>query len=226
MHPAAILFSLALCAGALDADPLNDVFSRMDKSAQSFKGMSADLKDDDFAAPVSVHEYHSGTVKFKRSRPGDTRVLIEFTGPNAEAISLEGTKARVYYPKTKEVQEYDISSKRGLIDQYLLLGFGATSGEIKGDYEVSWVGSDAIAGEPAAHIRLIPKSAAVLKNLKQADLWISDKTGYPVQQKFITSGVGDYKLASYSNVKINPALPDKDLRLNPPKGVQIKKVGS
>ena len=47
-------------------------------------------------------------------------------------------------------------------------------------------------------------------------------TGLPVQQKFLTSAAGDYKLVTYSNARQNPALGDKDLKLNPPRGAIIQ----
>ena len=50
-------------------------------------------------------------------------------------------------------------------------------------------------------------------------LWISDATGYPVQQKFFQSG-GDYHFVTYSDLKINPDLPDSALKLKLPKGVK------
>ena len=92
---------------SLVADPLADVLARMDKSSRTFRGMAADLNDDNFAAPVNEHETHTGTVKFWRPKPNESRVLIEFKGPNAQAVSLEGTVARVYYPKANEVQVAD-----------------------------------------------------------------------------------------------------------------------
>lgn len=220
-----LLFAFVSVSGLLAADPLSDVLARMDKSAKSFVSMKADLKNDDYAAPVDEHEIHAGTVKFSRPKGKEARVLIEFTGKNAESVSLDAKQAKVFNPKTSEVQVYDITTKRGLIVQYLLLGFGAPSSEITAQYTVTWVGEETIGGQATGHIKLVPKSAEVLRNLKQADLWISDTSGLPVQQKFITSGVGDYKLATYSNVKINPSLSDKDLKLSLPKGVTEKKVG-
>jgi outer membrane lipoprotein-sorting protein len=61
--------------------------------------------------------------------------------------------------------------------------------------------------------------------MKQADLWILNSGGYPVQQRVLTSSTGDYLEISYSNIQINPQLSDKDLKLNVPKGVQIQQVG-
>ena len=62
----------------------------------------------------------------------------------------------------------------------------------------------------------MPKSAEVRKNLKKLELWIPESDGYPVQQK-IYLAAGDYRLFTYTNVKMNPPLSDSDLRLRVPK---------
>jgi len=122
------------------------------------------------------------------------------------------------------VQVYDIGNRRSLIDQYLLLGFGASSEDLKKAYTISYAGAEAIAGQQAGNIQLIPKSPEQLRQLSKVNLWISTSLGIPVQQKFWTGTAGDYKLVTYSGVKLNPSLSDKDLQLKTPKGVQIEHV--
>ena len=63
----------------------------------------------------------------------------------------------------------------------------------------------------------------MLQQLKEADLWISDASGLPVQQKFVLSSDGDYQLATYSNVSLTPPS-DQDLKLKVPKGVKTVKA--
>ena len=51
--------------------------------------------------------------------------------------------------------------------------------------------AEMVNGAPTAHIKLVPKSKEVLQSIKQADLWISDATGTPLQQRLVTSMNGD-----------------------------------
>ncbi len=222
MKAALLLITAISC---LSAEPLSDVFARMDKAAAEFKGLTADVKNDTYVAMVKDHDLQQGSIRLKRGKK-DTNMLIDFTGTEARTISLDGGQVRVFYPKTKQVQVWDVSNKRGLIDQFLLLGFGASSSEIKESYDVSFVGAEPVGGQPASHIKLVPKSADVLKQLRQAELWISDASGMPLQQKFVTSSTGDYKLVTYSNMKTNPVPSAQDLQLKLPKGAQIQKMGS
>jgi outer membrane lipoprotein-sorting protein len=205
------------------AQSLKDVFSAMDATASKFKGLQANMRDDDFTALVNDHSVQNGTIRVKKSAQS-TLMLIQFTGPNAKMISLDANTVKILNPKTKVEQVYDIGNKRDLIDQYLLLGFGASSEDLTKAYTISWIGSESIAGQNTGHIQLVPKSAEQLHHLRQVDLWISTSIGVPVQQKFLTGGGGDYKLVTYTNLKLNPSLSDKDLQLKEPRDVQIEHV--
>lgn len=216
---------MALAACSLWADPLSDVFARMDKTAQSFKGMTADISQTAHTAIVNDDSTEKGTIRLKRNKPGDTKILVDFTSPDAKTVSVDGGQVRIYYPKAKLVQIYDIGSKRAALDQAMLLGFGATSAELKASYDVSYVGAEQASGQATSHLKLIPKSKEVLQQLKQADLWIADSLGCPLQQKLVTSTGGDYTQFVYTNLRFNSSLGDKELRLNTPKGVQSQQVG-
>jgi outer membrane lipoprotein-sorting protein len=217
-----LLTALAL---PLLADPLSEVFARIDKAAAGFKAVSANVVQTVHTAVINDDNVAHGRIKLKRAKPGDTRVLLEFTDPVPKIIELQDDKARYYLPKEKVVQVYDLRSRRNVVEQGLLLGFGSSSTDIKASYDVSLVGAEALNGEATSHLKLIPKSKEVLQNIKQADLWISDATGTPVQQRLFTSGKGDYTQLTYSDIKLNPSLSDKDLRLPTLKGVQIQQVG-
>jgi outer membrane lipoprotein-sorting protein len=223
-HPIGVVFRAtlltALTLAAQPPDPLADTFARMDKIAPQFKAVTADIKRDVYTAVIDDHEKDTGTIKAKRDKSHDTRMLIEFTGADAQKISVDGATVRAYTPKIKTVQEVPI--RKGLVEEFLLLGFGVSSVDLKEHYEVTLVGTEKPGTETAWHLQLIPKSREVLKNLKKAELWISQTSGLPVQEKLFISASGDYQLIAYSNVKLNPSLSDGDLKLNLPKGVTVE----
>jgi outer membrane lipoprotein-sorting protein len=213
--------ALATCGLLMaQSNPLDDAFARMDKIAQQFKAVTADIKRDVYTAVIDDHEKVGGTMRARREKSHDTRMLIEFTGPDAKIVALDGTTASVYTPKIKTVQIVDI--KKGLVDQFLLLGFGASSADLKDHYTVTFAGTEKLGDETTWHLQLVPKSPEVLKNLKKAELWIGQTRGLPVQEKLFTSAGGDYELFNYSNMKLNPALPDSALKLSYPKEVTVE----
>jgi outer membrane lipoprotein-sorting protein len=218
----AILAAITILADPACAQSLDAVFARLDKSAQQFHAVIGDIKRNVHTAIVNDDSIENGTIKVKRDKNGVTRMLIDFTGADAKSVAFDGATVSVYYPKIKTVQLYNVGDKRSLIDQFLLLGFGVSSAELKAAYEVTWVGAESVDGKSSSHIQLIPKSKDVLMRLKKAELWISDATGMPERQRFVTSASGDFMLVTYTNAKLNPALTDGALKLVYPKGVQIQ----
>ena len=178
--------------------PLDAVLARLDQAAINFKGLTADIRKIAHTDVVNVDDVDSGTIVVKR------------------------VKVQVFKPKTNEAEEVELGKNRGVVDQFMLLGFGSNSGEIRNAYTVTLGGADSINGEKTTRIILVPKDPEILARVKKCELWISDK-GWTVQQKFHTGG-GDYVLSTYSGMKLNPIIADKDLRLELPKGVKFGKL--
>jgi len=221
----ASLSTLAFLAAPLAADSLADTFARIDASAAKFKGMSADLQRTDYTALAKDTSVATGDIKLRRIKEGEIHMLVTLVRPDQEVVAFDGKEARIFFPKTNVEQLYDVSAKKDMVEQVMLLGFGATSADLKAHYYVTFMGAEPIGGQPTAHLKLLPTSPDMLKNFRQVELWISNSLGVPLQQKFITSNNGDFHQFTYSNLKLTSSLCDKDLQLKSPKNVQIKKVG-
>jgi len=232
LHPTLVPYWLALMLGvtlslaaqppALSSPEMNAAFARLDKTAQQFKAVTADIQRDVYEAVINDHEKDLGTIKARREKTHETRMLIDLTSPDAKTALIDATTVSVYYPKIKTVQVYDIGAKRGLVEKFLLLGFGASSAELKEQYDITWVGMEKLGAENTWHLQLIPKSSDVLQRLRKAELWIGESNGLPAQQRFVTSTTGDFMLVTYTNVRLNPPLGDGALKLNYPKGVTVE----
>src|ERR1039457_5627841 len=217
------LLSLAAASfGATAADsPLDAVLARLDEASATFKGLTADIRKMSHTDVVNVDDVDSGTIVVKRVKPHDIRIRIELTNPQ-QIVTIGGGKVQVFKPKTNEAQEVELGKNRGVVDQFMLLGFGSNSGEIRDAYTVTLGGAESINGEKTSRIILVPKDPEILARVKKCELWISDK-GWTVQQKFHTGG-GDYVLSTYSGMKLNPIIADKELKLELPRGVKFGKL--
>jgi outer membrane lipoprotein-sorting protein len=211
-----IFAATLLCAGARPAT-LDQVLAKMDQNAVKFKAVTAKVRYDSYIAVVKTAEVSTGTFRMKRSRR-DVLVLVELTEPDPKTIAFSGTKVEIYYPKLKQIEVYNLGS-HDVVEKYLALGFGASSNDLKADYAIKELGAEAVNGLQTTRLELIPKSKQVLQQFLKIELWMSDATGYPVQEKFYKTG-GDYTIITYSDVTINPTLPDSAFKLNSPKGVQ------
>lgn len=199
------------------ADAIDSVYARIDVAAKNFKGVRADLTHTEHSALVNSDDTKPGTAKFLRVKPGLTRVLLDY---KTEALSYDGKEGKLYKPKTNTVDVFNAADKQNAVNQYLALGFGASSEDLKASYDVTYIGEEQVNGQSASHLKLIPKAADTRQRIKQADLWYGSG-GTVVQQK-ITSPSGDYNLVTYSNLKFGP-LSEKDVELALPKGVVVQK---
>jgi len=209
--------------GALAADTsLEAVFARIDKGAAGFKGLTADMKRLHHVELVNANEVDEGTITVKKVKAGDVRILIKFTKPEPKTVMIGSGKAQIYTPKANEVQEADIKKHKGLINEVLLLGFGSSSSELKASYTIQLGGPDTVDGTATVRIELVPKNEEIRHSIKKCELWIPEN-GIPVQQKFYEGG-GDYQIAIYSHIVLNPNIPDSAVKLDLPKGVKTTQI--
>jgi outer membrane lipoprotein-sorting protein len=134
-------------------------------------------------------------------------------------VAFSGTKVEVFYPKINTVQEFDIGKNRGLLDQFLLLGFGGSGKELANAYTITVKGGETIDGVATTHLVLNPKSSKVRELVKSVELWIPDGKAQPIRQKFVEPS-DDYMEVTYRDLKLNPSLSASDLQLSLPTGVK------
>src|SRR5256886_3535772 len=70
------------------------------------------------------------------------RSRIEIAKPDLRTILRTGDSLFVYNPKINRVEEFDLGKNRSMVDQYVLLGFGTKSDNIRKSYLVSVVGEE------------------------------------------------------------------------------------
>ena len=220
MKPAYFILAAAL----LRADSLDDVLQRMDQAAQKFRSVSANVHQTIYTDVLSDTETVDG--KFRMIKDGKDKfvLLAEFAGKDPHTFHLSGHEAEMYYPKANTVQIYDTKKLTKSVDQYLFVGFGTRTAELKSTYNVSLGGPETLDGVKTTRIDLTPKSAEAVKLFNKIQLWIPDGKGNPIQEKLIPDKAGkDFKLFQYKDEVIltlsDPRPPDSDFKLNLPAGV-------
>jgi outer membrane lipoprotein-sorting protein len=198
---------------------LQETLAKMDEVATRFKALSANVEHISHMEAIHEDDAQSGTILVKRPRPKELHVKIAIRKPAPKVMVTDGNKVEVYYPLSGEVQKLDLDHRRSLVGMILALGFGGTSRDLQDAYQVTLGGAETIAGESATRLELTPKSPDMLAEWKRIDLWISDKSGYTLQQKFYDRGK-DYTLVLYTGVQLNPEVPDSAFKLDIPKGTK------
>ena len=68
---------------------------------------------------------------------------------------------------------------------------------------------------------MTPKSAELKKLITKIELWMPEGRDTPIQEK-VTEPSKNYELITYSDVKVNPDLPDSSFDLKLP--AKVKKI--
>jgi outer membrane lipoprotein-sorting protein len=205
-------------AARVQAEPLADVLARLDASAQQFRSFSAHVKRTDFTAVLNESEVMNGAFRFRRGKGGVSGVM-DFTGPDAHTIGISAHNVQRYSPKAGVVEIYDTTKYTAVMDEYLLLGFGTTAAELHKVYDIKLGGVETLGAVSATRLELTPRSAEVAKLVRKIDLWVAEGQGNPAQVK-ITEPSKDTVLVEYSDLVVNPALPDSAFELKLPAGVK------
>lgn len=224
--------TLALLAGVLPAGSpasaqhkrklppdFTEILSRMDDAAKNLKTLSADLAYTKVTVLVNDKSTEVGKLLYHKSK--SPQILISFHQPDPKTILFKKNKAEIYLPKINQIQEYNVGRHGGLVQQFLLLGFGTETGDLKKEYDIRFVSEEELDGDTTAVLELTPRKENIAAQLAKVQLWVSEESWLPVQQKFFEPG-GDYLIARYTAVKVNRELPASAFQI--PAGKDAKRV--
>jgi outer membrane lipoprotein-sorting protein len=206
------LMVLAAVAGVLQTLASQDtprwttdsVLEMMDKSAADFHSLTADIEHIKYTDVVKDTSTETGQIFVRR----DQKMRIEFTKPDPRTILRTGDSLFIFTPKINRVEEYNLGKNRSLVDQYVLLGFGTKSQNMRKSYEVALESEEEIDHRKSFLLALTPKSDEVRKQITKIQMWIDSSSWLPIQQKFYEAGSGDYFLFKYSNMMKNLKIND------------------
>lgn len=195
------------------------VLSMMDHAAQDFRSLTAAIEHLKYTAVVNDTSTETGEIFVRK----DSKLRIDFQSPDLRTILRNGDNLYIYTPKINRVEEINIGKNRAEADQYLALGFGARSENLKKSYDITLVGEEDLDGHKAAVIELVPRSDELRKQISKIRMWVDESSWLPVQQKFFEAGTGDYFLSHYTKVMKNLKLSDRKFKPDWPKGTKVEK---
>jgi len=211
----------ALSCLCLRAEEISTILKRMNESAPGFHAMSADVEMITFTAIIDSKITEDGSLKILKSKNGEVRAVVDFSQvkDSAREIGLSGKTVRTFFPNAKCYQDYDLGKNGDLVNQFLLLGFGASGDELSKSYTISSEGVEKISGLTATKMLLIPKDAKVKEKLARVELWIPEGQSNPIQQQFFEEPSGNYRKMTYGKIQMNPPMRG-NLEIRLPSGTQ------
>jgi outer membrane lipoprotein-sorting protein len=202
-----ILAVLSLMVRAQNAQELESVLKKMDAGAANFRTTQADFEWDRYEKVIDeVDDIQFGTIYFRRAAK-EIEMKADIKKPELKYVLFSDGKIQVYQPKPDQITLYDAGKNRADIESYFVLGFGGSGQDLVKSFDVTYQGPETINNIPTAKLQLIPKSAKVKNTFKEILLWIDLQRGISVQQQFYEPQ-GDYRLAKYSNIRINEKIGD------------------
>ncbi len=206
--------ALAAEAPQTASSDLEKVLSQMDAVAASFKTAEADFVWDQYTKVVNETDTQSGKVYFRRSSK-EIEMAADISKPTQKYVLYQNSTVRVYERRIDQVTVYNTGKNRSEVESFLVLGFGGRGHDLEKSFEVSFQGYEQVGGVRAAKLNLVPKTAKGKNIFDHIILWIGSDDparGISVQQQFVEPQ-GDYRLAKYSNIKLNQSIPAEAFKL-------------
>jgi outer membrane lipoprotein-sorting protein len=198
---------------------LDYILSMMDRAAEDFKSLTADIEHTKYTAVVKDTSTESGEIYVRK----DSKMRIDFQRPDLRTILRNGDNLYIYTPKINRVEEYNLGRNRATADQYLALGFGTRTDALKRNYDITLGGEEELDGHKTVILELVPKSDEVRKQISKIEMWVDGSSWLPMQQKFYETGSGDYFMSHYTKVMKNLKINDNRFKPDWPKGTKVEK---
>jgi outer membrane lipoprotein-sorting protein len=202
----ALILGTLLCGSGIAAPQnsgdLDAVLKKMDEASAGFRTTQANFEWDRYEKVINeVDDIQFGTIYYRRAGK-EVEMKADITKPDPKHVLFSKAKIQIYMPRADQLTVYEAGENRDEIENYFVLGFGGSGQELAKAFDVTYQGPETINGVATAKLHLVPKSVKVKNNIREIVLWIDLQRGISVQQQFFEPQ-GDYRLAKYSDIRIN-----------------------
>jgi outer membrane lipoprotein-sorting protein len=202
----ALVAPWSACAQNLEA-----VLTSMDHAAANFRSTEADFTWDQYTRVVNETDNQNGRVYFRRNNK-EIQMAADIQHPEAKVVVYSDGQVKMYQPKIDTLTIYNTGKNRQEMESFMVLGFGGRGHDLLPSYEVSYIGAEAIDGVKTEKLQLVPKTEKTRNVFNRIVLWIDPARGISIRQQLFTPA-GDFRLAKYTNVKINQKLSDDAFKI-------------
>jgi outer membrane lipoprotein-sorting protein len=193
-------------------DDLQSVLAEMNQKAASFKSAKADFEWVTYTKAVDIKDTQTGKVYFQRSG-SDVDAAVHVSPPAAKQVVYLNGKVLMYEPKIDQLTEHTVSKNKGDVDALMRLGFGGSGDDLLKNFEVKLGGWEPLDKIRTARLELVPKDPELKAKFSRVDMWMDLSRGVALQQQWFFGASGDYKLAHYTEIKVNSPISEDVFRL-------------
>lgn len=190
---------------------LKALLAQMNSAAKNFQTAQADFHWDSYQRVVDETEEQKGQMYLRRTGKGMDAAL-RVTSPDVKQVVFKDCMLSFYQPRIDQVTKRNACDNRADVESFMSLGFGASGDDLEKKYLVTMEGWETVQGVKTAKLHLVPKEEKIKGSLSKIILWVDPSRSLAIQQQFLEPS-GDYRLAKYSNIKVNGRVPDDAFRL-------------
>jgi outer membrane lipoprotein-sorting protein len=191
---------------------LESVLAKMNQTSTGFKSAQGDFEFETYQKLVDEKDTQKGRIYFRKTTKTGVDAAFDIEGRAPKQVVYTDGKLRVFEKKINQVTERAVGKNKSDVEAFLSLGFGATGAELQRDYEVKLDGWEMVDGVQTAKLDLTPKNEKLLQTYNKILLWIDPERDVLLKQQFFERS-GDYRLAHYTNMKLNGKISDEVFRL-------------
>jgi outer membrane lipoprotein-sorting protein len=200
----------AATPGAASGD-LAAVLAKMNQSSSGFKSAQGDFEFQSYQKLTDDTDTQKGRIYFRREKKG-VDAAFDISGPAPKQVVYKDGKLQIFEKKINQVTERNVGQNKSDVEAFLSLGFGASGDDLKRDYDIKMDDWETVDGVKTAKLDLTPKKAKVQQTYNRIILWIDPERDVLLKQQFFEHS-GDFRLAHYTNMKLNEKIPDDVFRL-------------
>jgi outer membrane lipoprotein-sorting protein len=190
---------------------LATVLTKMNQSSKAFKSAQGDFEFQSYQKLTNDTDTQNGRIYFRKTGKG-VDAAFDIGGPAPKQVVYKDGMLRIYEKKINQVTERNVGKNKSDVEAFLSLGFGASGDELQRDYAVKMDDWEMVEGIKTAKLDLTPNKEKVRQTYNRIILWIDPDRDVLLKQQFFELS-GDYRVAHYTNMKLNQRIPDEVFHL-------------
>lgn len=188
------------------------VLAKMNQSSGRFKTAQGDFEFQTYQELTHDTDSQKGRIYFRRTNKAGVDAAFDVEGTAPKQVVYKDGTLQIFDKNINQVTERKVGKNKSEVEAFLSLGFGARGDELQRDYEVRFMGWETVDGIKTARLDLTPKKEKVLQTYNKIVLWIDPDRDVLLKQQFFERS-GDWRLAHYTNMKINGDIRDEVFKL-------------
>lgn len=186
--------------------------NQLNAASARFQRATASFQWDYYEKVVQDTTTQQGSIYFERDK-GSTDMGAVLTNPNAgpkskpiKVIQYQGGVVQMFDTGVDQITVLHEAGNQSEIEGFLTLGFGGSGTDLEHAWNITDLGPETLTdnGQPikVEKLDLVGKTADARKNFSHITIWIDPARAVSLKQIFYQTS-GDYRTATYSNIKVN-----------------------